>query len=536
MNGVPRAPLGRLGQSRRPAARPVAVGATLTLIARPCTSASERRSRQSRIAGAARDTIQCLPTTCRLRSRRPAISRHHRLAAMVLALVLVEAKGHGSTIRVMHEGAVRRVVLPNGLKIVLAPDRQAPLVGMALQYQVGSRDDPDKRPGLALLAKMLMLRATKHTGEGEYDRRLEAAGCVDSRSSTTFDQTKFELTVPAEEIALPLWLWSDQMGFAVDRIDQRLIDQQLSTVRNQRTQQYENRAAGRVSEIALGALYPPGHPYHRAVVSGTDELAGILPDEVRTFILTHYTPDRATLVVTGDFDPAHALSLVIKYFGSLRRQGALALRPPAAAPSLAREVRIELGARVELPSVTLAWATPASYAPGDADLDLVGELLAGGQAGWLRWRLVTQLGIATEVSAHQSSRDLGSEFSITAQAAPGHTARELIAGIDEVVAKLQGRTPDPLSYGAAVSGRLMNKLFATEKTDTRAAIYADCEARGVYSGCLSASMSRFSTVSANALSEVASRYLPRDRRVVVEVAPSPDAPIAGEIRSANGEK
>ena len=228
------------------------------------------------------------------------------------------------------------------------------------------------------------------------------------------------------------------MGFALERLDQRLIDL-LRAIRNQRTQQSENRPAGRVPGIARGTLYPLGHPYHRAVVSEKHgELVDIHPDEVRAFVVSHSTPtgrrlsSRATSILR-----AHCLSSS-NTSAACRLKARRRTGPPR--PPLAGARRDPHRAR-----------RPGGGALGDdrlghsgeicagrLDLDLVGELLAGTQAGWLRWRLVTKLGVATEVSAHQFSRDLGSEFVVTAQAAPANTSAELISAIDEVLAGLRG--------------------------------------------------------------------------------------------------
>jgi zinc protease len=423
-----------------------------------------------------------------------------------------------------------RVVLPNGLTVLLAPDSEVPVVGLELCYRVGSRDDPEGRPGLAALVHRLMVRATTHVGEGEYDRRLDAAGVANSRWTTELDRTYFRLTVPADELALPLWLWSDQMGFLVGGLDQRLIDQQIATLQNEYVQRIENAPGGRVAGMTTAALYPPEHPYHRGAWRAAESLRGITVADLRAFVESHYTPDRATLVLTGDFDTRHALALVEKYFGTLRN-GPPAPRRTGSRPILPGEVRLHVAARVELPSVTIAWSTPGIWQPGDPELDLIAQLLAGPRAGFLRFKLVDQLKIATAVSANQYSRDLGSEFVIHATAARGHTPAELIAAIDDVVLGLSARPANAYYLNASVTGYLVDKLFAVEDHAARASLYARCEERGILGHCLEAWLQRYTSLTTGQLSTTIGRELPPDRRVIVEVVPTADAPIAGELRA-----
>src|SRR6476469_6970993 len=160
---------------------------------------------------------------------------------LVVLLALGVTSHAGATTRdVPIDLPVQRFVLPNGLTVLLAPDHKAPLVGMQLRYRVGTRDDPQSRPGLTALAQRMMMRATMHVGEGDYDRYLDTAGGFDSGWTTSLDQSTFWVTVPSEELALPLWLWSDQMGFFAGRVDDRLIAQQLQVARNERVERYGN--------------------------------------------------------------------------------------------------------------------------------------------------------------------------------------------------------------------------------------------------------------------------------------------------------
>jgi predicted Zn-dependent peptidase len=447
---------------------------------------------------------------------------------VVLLTLAVASHARATTRPAPFEPPVQRIVLPNGLTVLLAADHKAPLVGMQLRYRVGTRDEPESRPGLAGLVQRLMMRATMHLAEGDYDRYLDAAGGFDAGWLTSLDQSTAWVTIPSEALALPLWLWSDQMGFFATRVDDRLIAQQLQVARNERVQRHENRPAGRVSELTAAELYPPGHPYRGGALRNPGGLAGLTASELRAFVESHYTPDHALLVLAGDFDPQRA-----RVFGSLRRAPTTERRYGSIAP-LPGEVRLQVAARVELPSVVITWRTPPTYGPGDAELDLIAELLVGPRAGWLRWKLVDDWKIAATVTAHQHSHELGSEFAIEATASRGHTARELVDGIDRVLRSLQSGPVDGYSMRGAIAGFVVAQLFATERRLPRINVLVECEQRSIQTHCLDAWVSRYLSIDPGGLSAVATRELPLDRRVVVEVTPAPDAPIAGELRARSG--
>ncbi|HEY8088892.1 MAG TPA: pitrilysin family protein [Polyangiaceae bacterium] len=424
---------------------------------------------------------------------------------------------------------VPRVVLPNGLVVLLSEDHKAPVVGLELRYAVGSRDDPPDRPGLAALTQRLMVQATKHVGKEQYERWLDSAGAWESRYTTSLDRTIFSVTVPADRVALPLWLWSDQMGFLVERIDDRLVAEQVAVVLNEHAQKIDGAPAGRLHDLVDAAMYPPEHPYHRGWLHGSPDLANVTAREVRAFVQAHYRPEQAILALAGDFESVRALSLAHQYFAPVGTAGS-PVHVEGKRPRLDREVRLTVAARVELPMVMLAWATPPQNAPGDAELDLVGQLLTGSRAGWLRWKLVDELKIASQVSARESSRQYGSQFMIEATATRGHRPEELVDAIDQVLQKLQASAPDEHSMHGTTTGFMVDPSFSLEQSGTRADRFAGCEEMHVSGGCLEAWSARYTSVQAEDLSAVAVRELPLSRRVMAAVFPSEDAPIGGELR------
>ena len=379
-------------------------------------------------------------------------------------------------------GRTQRFILPNGMTVILAPDLEAPVVGMELSYEVGVRDEPDQRPGLASVVQSLMLRQTKHFGSGEYGRLLQGVG-GHWQWHTGIDRSFFLATVPSDAIALPLWLWGDQMGFLAETLTAARIARPVAEIDDDYVRRFENVPLGHLWQMLDQALYPPGHPYHHAANRPGPALRGLTLAEVRAFVERYYTPDRARLVLSGAFDPARARVLVTRYFATLRA-GAAGVRRNAERPVLGRETRLRLAAHVDLPAVTLAWSTPPDFEPDDFALDAVAELLVGPRAGLLRFKLIDELKIATEVSAQEYSRRLGSMFVINATAAPGHTAADLLAAIDGVLRDAQANPPTPYLFMGAVTGYLVDRVFGLQTHAARAAQYAHCDEHGVLQSCV----------------------------------------------------
>src|SRR5581483_5938407 len=158
------------------------------------------------------------------------------------------------------------------------------------------------------------------------------------------------------------------------------------------------------------------------------------------FFKTYYTPSNASLVVAGDLDPGQTRALVEKWFSDVKPG-------PAPEPMTIPGVRLTsvqkktITDNVQLPRLYLAWLTPRHLEPGDAALDVVADVLAGGKNSRLYKRLVYDLQIAQSVNASQNSQALSSFFLIEATPRPGHTLEEIEKVIDEEIEKLQQAAP-----------------------------------------------------------------------------------------------
>src|SRR5207342_1706599 len=291
--------------------------------------------------------------------------------------------------------------LPNGLHVILHEDHSVPVVTVNMWYHVGSARERTGRTGFAHLFEHLMFMGSGHVKTGEFDTWLEGAGGTNN-GSTENDRTNYWINVPANSLELALFLESDRMGYLLDTMTPKTVDAQRDVVKNERRQSYENRPYGQ-AELTLGEmLYPEGHPYHWPVIGYMEDLTAASYDDVVAFFKKFYAPSNASLVVAGDFDTAVARRLIEKWFSDIK---AGPPPEPMAIPAAAltgRKTRT-VGDQVQLPRLYLAWLTPRHLAPGDATLDVLADILAGGKNSRLYKRLVYDMQIAQDVSAFQAS-------------------------------------------------------------------------------------------------------------------------------------
>jgi zinc protease len=416
--------------------------------------------------------------------------------------------------------------LPNGLNVILHEDRSVPVVSINMWYHVGSGSEKPGRTGFAHLFEHLMFEGSKHVPEGAFDVWLEAAG-ANNNGSTNRDRTNYYIDMPSNALDLGLFLESDRMGFLLDIVTPELVDGQRDVVKNERRSGVENRPYG-LADVKLGELlYPKGHPYSWPVIGHMEDLTAATDEDVREFFRKYYAPGNASLSIAGDIDIAETRKKIETWFSDVEPGAAAEPNeyPRAALTGVTKERMTD---KVQLPRLTLAWLTPPLFHPGDAEMDLVASVLAGGKNSRLFKRLVYDMQIAQSVSAYQSSGAIGSEFYIVVMARPAadktpdQILEEVKAIVDEEIETLRQTAP-----GAREVDRAINK--------TEASFFARMERVGGFGGkadqlngyfvatgnpdYFNEDLARYRAIGPDDIRAAVRTFLPADRRVELTVVP-----------------
>ena len=411
--------------------------------------------------------------------------------------------------------------LANGLHVILHEDHSTPVASVNVWYHVGSAREKPGRTGFAHLFEHLMFTGSGHVAEGEFDQLLEAAG-GNNNGSTENDRTNYVIDVPSNALELALFLESDRMGYLLDSMSPQRVDQQRDVVKNERRQSFENRPYGLAEgQVLTELIYPEGHPYHWPVVGYMDDLTAASYDDVVQFFNTYYAPANASLVIAGDIDVAKTRGLVEKWFGDVKPRAAVT---PITIPGvmLTDVKKKTITDRVQLPRLYMAWITPPSLAPGDAALDMVADVLAGGKNSRLYKRFVYDMQIAQYVSAYQNSQSLSSYFLIRATPQPGHTVDELKAVIDEEIEALKKNPPTDHEVQRAINqieASFYNRMERVGgfggKADQLNRYYTDTGNPDWFNEDLA----RYRAIAPTDVQAAAQAFLPADRRVELTVVP-----------------
>src|SRR6202158_3400931 len=217
---------------------------------------------------------------------------------------------------------IQQVTLKNGFRPVVSEDHAAPPVLFCGAFDVGSRNELPGHTGFAHLFEHMMFQGSQNVGKGEHLILVRVNG-GDVNGTTNDDSTIYYERVPANQLDMALFLESDRMRAL--RITQANLDNQRSTVQEERRLRMDNQAYGKTDEILEDLAYDNFAYNHSTMGSMTDLNAASL-DDVSHFFKTYYAPNNAVLALVGDFKSAETLAKIKKYFEDIPQQPA-----PAAA-------------------------------------------------------------------------------------------------------------------------------------------------------------------------------------------------------------
>jgi len=419
--------------------------------------------------------------------------------------------------------------LANGLNVILSVDHSAPIVGVDVHYDVGSKDERPGRTGFAHLFEHLMFQGTAHLPKGTADRLVEAAG-GSANGGTSQDGTVYWEEVPSSALEQVLYIEAERMGFMLPVIDQAKLDNQRDVVRNERRQTYEMQPYGQAWKVLHENLWDPDFPYHWLPIGEHGDLAAATLEDVRAWFRRYYGPNNASLAIAGDFDPQEARRLVARWFGGIPSGPPVEHARPVPRP-LGAEERVTIDDQVELPRLYVAWQAPADYAPGEAELEIAADVLSSGKSSRLVKRMVMDEQIAQSVGAFANPQRLAGEFVVVATPKPGQDPQRLLAEIDQEIARLSREPPSAAELMRAKNRIESGAVFALEPVGGfggRAAVLNRYYFDTGDPGYLPRDLARYRAVTAEGVRAAVASTLRPDARVVLTVLPRKGAPVAKE--------
>jgi zinc protease len=420
------------------------------------------------------------------------------------------------------------ITLPNGLRVVLAPDRSAPVVGIAVLYDVGFRSEPEGRTGFAHLFEHLMFQGSANLEKLEHFRYVQSSGGM-FNGSTHPDFTNYFEALPSNALERGLFLEADRM--LSPRITEENLANQIAVVKEEIRVNVLNRPYGGFPWLELPPVlfdtFPNAHNGYGDFV----DLESATVDDAADFFDRYYAPSNAVLAVAGDIDLHETATLIEKHFGVIAKR-TTPKRPDFGEPPLTGERRgTATDAHAPIPALAIGYRVPDPVGDFDAHLAnvLLTELLSEGDASRLQRRLVQRDHLVTDVSVYLGGfgdpfdeRD-PSVLTINARFPNAGALDRIVGAVDDELSRL---VEDGLAEGELdrVRTRLLSALLRDmDAVISRTLNFAKFELVFGQAGLIEQIPQRLAAVTEADVQAAAAALRP-DRRAVVEL-------IAGGAKS-----
>src|SRR3954471_8261620 len=268
---------------------------------------------------------------------------------------------------------VIREVLPNGLTLLVQPDRSAPVVSVVTHVKAGFFDDPDRWSCISHVLEHMFFKGAARRGVGAIARETKAAGGY-LNAGTGYDHTSYFTVLPAANLGQALDIQSDALRNSV--IDAGELARELQVIIQEAKRKRDT--PGAVAQETLHEVMFDRHRIRRWRIGHEDHLARLTRDDVLGYYRSRYVPERTIVTITGDIDVGRAVA------SARARYGDWPSRPGAVDHSPEEPAHHEVRARTLRGDVTQAelvvgWKTvPALHEDAPA-LDLAAPVLGSGR-------------------------------------------------------------------------------------------------------------------------------------------------------------
>jgi zinc protease len=409
----------------------------------------------------------------------------------------------------------RQKSLANGLRVLTLEDASCPIVAVQVWYHTGSKNENPARQGFAHMFEHMMFRGTDRLGPKDHFELIRGTG-GDCNAFTSFDNTTYVNTVPANQLGLALWLEAERMAFL--RIDQESFDTERKVVEEERRLGL-NAPYGTVPEKVLSFLFQ-SHPYRWSPIGQIPHLRAATIDELQSFWETWYVPNNATLVIVGAIQHDDAQRQAEQYFGWIPAAPAPGPRPTPEPPQLtSRETRINED-KGPAPIVGFMYRTVRSGHPDALPLEMAMSILGGGESSRMNQDLVKSRKLCQAAIAGAFTLEDDGLAGAGAVMMPWGDREKVLAAVESHIKRLIDEPVTEEELTKVKNERLRELVTGTLTVANKANLLGQAATIEGDPDRVNHRLERIRAVTIADLQRVAKIYLSAERRTTMRVEPS----------------
>ncbi len=247
-----------------------------------------------------------------------------------------------------------------GLRLVIMRAATTQLVEVDVRYEVGSREDPPGKAGLAHLVEHLMFQQRPDGPATKPLMHFLQLATLNMNAYTNWDTTHYMVTARAEQLDALVKVEAMRMFYGCQTIPEEEFLREREVVRNE-IRGGNRSAEGRIPQLTLSAIYPKGHAYEQMIGGDDEQLSTITLRDACEFMQKYYVPERATVIIAGGVAVDDAIRSIEKWFAAVEKRAPAPRRAVEPVAVTRDQQTFELD--LERPWVTVAWALPDARTP-----------------------------------------------------------------------------------------------------------------------------------------------------------------------------
>ena len=424
--------------------------------------------------------------------------------------------------------------LDNGMKLIVKPDRRAPIVVSQVWYKVGASYEPDGVTGVSHVLEHMMFKGTASHGPNEFSRIISENG-GEENAFTGNDYTAYFQTLASDRLEVALELEADRMRNLTLAAEE--FAKEVEVVKEERRLRTEDKPTALTYEQFQAVAYR-SLPYGRPVIGWMNDLENMTVEDLERWYRLWYAPNNATLVVAGDVEPAAVLTMVKRHFGGLKPESIPILKP-LREPSHHGTARLVVRAPAKQPYLLMGYRTPVIATAAEPwepyALEMLAAVLDGGDSARFSRNLIRGSEVAASAGADYGAFSrLPGLFELDGIPAAGRTVDELEQALLAEVETLKETLVDEAELERIRAQVVAERVFEQDSLFYQAMQIGALETQGYDWRLLDEYVDNMRGVTAEQIRQVARKYLVEDQLTVARLDPRPMASVEGS--GAGGER
>lgn len=420
--------------------------------------------------------------------------------------------------------SVKVYQLANGMKVLVQEDDRSSVVVSQVWYKVGASYEPKGKTGMSHVLEHMMFKGTPDYPSGKFSEIIALNGGREN-AFTSKDYTAYFQRISSDRLELCLELEADRMKNLV--LDEAEFKKEVEVVKEERRLRTEDKPTSLTYERFNALAFKTG-AYHHPVIGWMDDLDNMTVTDMRNWYKKWYTPNNATLIVSGDVQAEQVVLLANKYFGTIEPQAVPKLQNKTeVVQSASRYLEVALPAQV--PYLIMGYKVPsltqANTAELDADvyaLEVLAGLLDGGNSARLMKNLVRGREIASSASAGYNPYDrLNTVFLLSGLPSAKSNVVELKTALLNELEKLKLELPAQVELDRVKAQVIAANVYEKDSLFYQAMQLGILETTGLGWEKKDEYLEKISAITPEQVQAVAIKYFTEETLTVAELKPLP---------------